>query len=428
MSTETATAEVSEKPIPASSPSLPQTQDEKANESKSAEPFFPQSAIVGLGKEFVDLYGQHLESPAEFLYASWHTCFGLAISPLVRLDLLVSSRPRLYTVLLGDSALPRKSTSIGVAVRFWDRLTPAMSSSAFRTEYGLGSVEGFARVFNGWNKKDAPDMRPALIVYDELQSFVEKAKQKGSLLLPMVSSLFESEEYDGTTSKRIVGLRGCRVAMLGASTLDTYEHMWTPEFTNIGLPNRLFILKGNRTKSVAIPKSPPESSQRELENRVGHLLRRIAAWSAANDGKIRFSPDAERLWINYYPSIEKGGIHSKRLDTYAFRWMILLALSQEEFEVGRHVVEQAIQLIEYELSVRQLYDPIDAQNNVAKMEEKIRRIMGKRPGFNWPYRLLQQHSHSNRVGNWVLTTALNNLEKAGEVRKEAAKNAWIRLL
>jgi hypothetical protein len=138
--------------------------------------------------------------------------------------------------------------------------------------------------------------------------------------------------------------------------------------------------------------------------------------------------DAERLWTDYYPSIEKGGIHSKRLDTYAFRWMILLALSQEEFEVGPHVVEQAIELIEYELSVRRLYDPIDAENNVAKMEEKIRRIMGERPGVSWPYRMLQQRSHSNRVGNWVLTTALGNLEKAGEVRKEAAKNAWTRLL
>lgn len=398
------------------------------NEPKSAEPCFPHSAMVGVGKEFVDLYGQHLESPAEFLYASWHTCFGLAISPLVRLDLQVSSRPRLYTVLLGDSALPRKSTSIGVAVKFWKQLVPATSPEIFRAEYGLGSVEGFARVFNGWNKKDEPDTRPALIVYDELQSFVEKAKQKGSLLLPMASSLFESEEYDGTTSKRIVSLRGCRVALLGASTLDTYEHMWTPEFTNIGLPNRLFILKGNRTKSVAIPKSPPETSQRELEGRVEKLLQRISAWSIANDGKIRLSPNAEKLWTDYYPLIEKGGIHSKRLDTYAFRWMILLALSQEEFEVGPHVVEQAIALIEYELSVRRLYDPIDAENNVAKMEEKIRRIMGERPGISWPYRMLQQRSHSNRVGNWVLTTALGNLEKAGEVRKEAAKNAWIRLL
>jgi Protein of unknown function (DUF3987) len=397
------------------------------SETKSAVLCFPESAMVGIGREFVDLYGQHLESPAEFLYASWHTCFGLAISPLVRLDLQVSSRPRLYTVLLGDSALPRKSTSIGVSVRFWDRLVMPPFPACFRTEYGLGSVEGFARVFNGWNKKDEPDTRPALIVYDELQSFVEKAKQKGSLLLPMASSLFESKEYDGTTSKRIVSLRGCRVALLGASTLDTYEHMWTPEFTNIGLPNRFFILKGNRTKSVAIPKSPPESLQRELEGRVRKLLQRISEWSKTNDGKIRFSPDAERLWIDYYPSIEKGGIHSKRLDTYAFRWMILLALSQEEFEVSSHVVEQAIQLIEYELSVRRLYDPIDAEDNVAKMEEKIRRIMGERPSVNWPYRVLQQRSHSNRVGNWVLMTALSNLERAGEVRRETTKNAWIRL-
>jgi hypothetical protein len=397
---------------------------EMSSKSKNVEPTFPSSAIAGLGKEFVSLYGEYLESPAEFLYAAWHTCFGLAISPLVRLDLLVTSRPRLYTVLLGDSALPRKSTAIGVAVKFWDGVRGMFNPPYFRSEYGLGSVEGHARVFNGWSTKIAPDQRPTLFVYDELQSFVQKANQRGSTLLPFISTLFESEEYDGTTSKRMVSLRGCKVALLGASTLDTYEHMWTPEFTNIGLPNRLFILKGTRTKFVPIPKSPLESSRQEYGGRVRTLLQQIAEWSKTHDGRICLSPGAEKLWIDYYPSLEKGGLHAKRLDTYAFRWMSLLALSQEEFEIGKHIVEQAIALIEYELSVRRLYDPIDAESNVAKMEERLRRVMGEQLNRCWTHRELQQRTHSNRVGIWVLRTALENLEKIGEIKKEIGQNAW----
>jgi len=204
--------------------------------------------------------------------------------------------------------------------------------------------------------------------------------------------------------------------------------MWTPEFTNIGLPNRLFILKGTRTKCVPIPKSPLESLQRENEGRVRKLMKQIAEWSKSHDGRICLSPEAEKLWRDYYPSLEKGGLHAKRLDTYAFRWMILLALSQEEFEIGKKVVEQAIALIEYELSVRRLYDPIDAESNVAKMEERLRRVMGEQPDRCWTYRQLQQRTHSNRVGIWVLRTALDNLEKIGEIKKESGQNAWKLLL
>ena len=396
----------------------------RSSKLKTVGPPFPLSAIGGLGKEFVDLYGEHLESPPEFLYAAWHTCFGLAISQFVRLDLLVTCRPRLYTVLLGDSALPRKSTSIGVAVRFWEGLNALISPMGYRTDYGLGSVEGLARVHNGWTTKIRPDQRPTLLVYDELQSFVEKARQRGSTLLPFVSSLFESEEYDGTTSKRMVSLRGCKVALLGASTLDTYEHMWTPEFTNIGLPNRLFILKGTRTKCVPIPRSPLDSSRREYEERVRKLLNQIAEWSKKSNGLISLSPAATKTWSDYYPSLEKGGIHAKRLDTYGFRWMILLALSQEEFEISERVVEQVIALNDYELAIRRLYDPIDAENNVAKMEERIRRIMSEHSNRCWTCRELQQRTHSNRVGIWVLKTALENLEKIGEIKKENGRDAW----
>ena len=59
-------------------------------------------------------------------------------------------------------------------------------------------------------------------------------------------------------------------------------------------------------------------------------------------------------------------IHSKRLDTYAFKWMMLLALSQEEFEINEVTVDRAIKLADYQLQVRKCYDPIDADNQHAQ--------------------------------------------------------------
>jgi hypothetical protein len=104
--------------------------------------------------------------------------------------------------------------------------------------------------------------------------------------------------------------------------------------------------------------------------------------------------------------------------------MMLLALSQEEFQVSERTVELAIDLVEYELHIRKHYDPIDADNNVARMEINVRRILSANPGQWYKWRYLQQRTHSTRVGNWFLKTALDNLCQSGEVERNGAKRAW----
>lgn len=383
---------------------------------------FPRSAFLGLGGEFVQLYEPRLESPPEFLFTAWHTCFGLAISPFVRLDLAFDVRPNQFTDLLGESARPRKSTAMKVAVSAWEK--PEVDNPHFRVEWGVGSAEGFARVFNGWSKTVPADNRPTLFALDELQLLVEKAKQRGSILLQMLATLFESENYDGTTVKKRVRLRGCRVALLGASTIDTYANMWTQEFTAIGFPNRLFLVKGDAEKQVAIPKAPPATQVESLRERSYSLVNGIKAWSQQTEGRLGLSDRAQRRWTEYYPTIDRS-VHAKRLDAYAFRWMMLLALSQEEFEVSDQTVERAIELVEYELRVRKLYDPIDADNNIARLEEKIRRLMADGElGRDYTWRYIFQFTNARRVGNWFLDTALGNLVRSGEIERVGTKKAW----
>src|SRR5262249_38498020 len=160
-----------------------------------------------------------------------------------------------------SSAVPRKSTAIKVAMKFWEptgmyATDESQPNPYLRTENGIGSVEGFVRVFNGWTKKDQKiggDTRPSLIVYDELKSFVDKAVQKGSTLLPFLTSMFEGEDYDNTTTRQQVSVRGCHIGLLGACTLETFADMWTSEFTSIGFPNRLFLVKGDPQHRISLP-------------------------------------------------------------------------------------------------------------------------------------------------------------------------------
>jgi hypothetical protein len=117
------------------------------------------------------------------------------------------------------------------------------------------------------------------------------------------------------------------------------------------------------------------------------------------------------------------GVHAARLDTYALKWMMLLALSQEEFEIDRTTVDRAIDLIEYQLQVRRRYDPIDAENKFAQMEEKIRRYVHGRVGKNVKRRDLFQATNASRTGNYIFEKAIENLVKSGDIQS-VGKKEW----
>ena len=93
--------------------------------------------------------------------------------------------------------------------------------------------------------------------------------------------------------------------------------------------------------------------------------------------------------------------------------MSLVAVSDGKKEIDEDTVSKIIALCDWQLGVRRLYDPVDAENAVARMEEKIRRqLRAKGP---LPQRALQQFTNAGRSGLWTFTTALANLRKAEEI-------------
>ena len=57
--------------------------------------------------------------------------------------------------------------------------------------------------------------------------------------------------------------------------------------------------------------------------------------------------------------------------------MALLAVNNLKGEVDEETIRKAIALCDWQLEVRKLYDPIDAEGKVARMEEGIRRVLHK---------------------------------------------------
>ena len=71
-----------------------------------------------------------------------------------------------------------------------------------------------------------------------------------------------------------------------------------------------------------------------------------------------------------------------------------------------------------------LYDPIDADNSIAKMEEKIRRQLKRRALKDAQ---LKQRVNANRAGLWAYKSAMDNLKRAGEIGWNNKKKRWFYL-
>ena len=92
--------------------------------------------------------------------------------------------------------------------------------------------------------------------------------------------------------------------------------------------------------------------------------------------------------------------------------MQLLAANEQKSVIDDEILDKVITLSDWQLAVRRRYDPVDADSVMARMEEKIRRVLAS---GSQSKRDLQRAVHANRVGMWFFETALANLLKSEEI-------------
>jgi hypothetical protein len=362
--------------------------------NREASPLAFPEVITGLAGDFAQLYSRYLEVPAHFFFMGFLTCLGSVLADRLTLASEVAPQPRLFTLLLGESADDRKSTAISKVTDFFREAAP----EAFHLCLGVGSAEGLQEFMRKNGK--------LLLCFDEFKSFVSKCKIDGSVLLPCVNTLFESNRYESRTKTTDIKLERAFLSLLAASTIRTYENTWSTQFIDIGFNNRLFLVPGGAEKKFSYPLEIPEREKDPLKLRLMELHRHVGGGL-----KLNMSAEALALYHGWYMNLERSP-HAKRLDTYAMRLMSLLSVNDLKREVDEETARKAIALADWQLEVRRLYDPIDAENTIAKMEQKIRRCLRDGPQKEWK---LKKAVHYERDGLWAYNTAKTNLERAGEL-------------
>lgn len=363
---------------------------------------FPKEVLYGVAGNFAKIYSSYLESPDTFFYFSYLTCLGSILSHKLTLNTELKPQPRLFVVLLGESADDRKSTAIAKTVDFFRK-----TMQEFPICHGIGSAEGLQKML----EKD----KGLLLCFDELKQFISKCKIESSVLLPCVNTLFESNCYSNHTKSSDLKINDAFLSVLAASTVPTYEKVWDSSFLDIGFVNRIFIIPDSGEKKHSLPIVIPDTEKKELIDQTIQILRLVREPIVLN-----IDDDAKVYFHKWYMKLEQS-VHAKRLDTYAMRFMALLAVNEFKNKVDIDVVTKVCALMDWQLSVRRIHDPIDAESGIARMEEKIRRAVST---GQLQDRELKQKTHANRSGIWIFTTARDNLVKAKEIQWNKISRKW----
>lgn len=383
------------------------TTEEKEDKPQTnlVDPLDFPDIMAGAAGEFARVLSSNLEPPGQFFYMAYLACLGNIAAGKLVLNSEIQTEPRLYLLILGESADDRKSTALSKTISFFKSAT-----EDFPVCHGVGSAEGLQKILVESDK--------LLLCLDEFRAFTSKCKIESSVLMPAVTTLFESKYYESHTSKKSIVIQNASLSILAASTVDTYEQIFDEHFLAIGFPNRIFLCPGKGGRRFSLPVRIPEHDWRNLKQGLADILMHIK-----DLGPIDITYDARKIYHEWYMNLPQS-VHAKRLETYAMRLMPLLAVNELKEAVDEEIITKVIQLMDWQYRVRRRYDPIDADNVMARTEEKIRRTLENGPKTR---RELSRAVHAHRIGTWFFDTALGNLQKAAHVSTED-KGKTFRLL
>lgn len=369
-------------------------QSSVAIETVSGPPTWPREVMAGAAGNFSKTYAAYLETPESFLYMDYLTVLGHVVSSNITLHSEIRPEPRMYTINLGESADTRKSTSVSKTCGFFSEI---LDRDVIHEVLGVGSAEGLAKAF-----KRNPRV---LLVSDELNALVQKMRIDASVLSPCICTLFESNRFHSLTKKHEINIDVAELTMLAACTLDTYRGMFTSQFLDIGLLNRFFVVIGDSNRKFAIPQPIPDQEKEALRRNLMDVLSFVEAHSQGGRYAMQINSTARDIFEKWYFGLEQS-VFTKRLDTYGHRLMPLLAINELQHIITPEIAEKTVALLNYQLAARKYADPIDADNAIAKVEERIRRLLANGP---MKKRDLELRANKHRVGIYLWNSAVKNL-------------------
>jgi hypothetical protein len=257
-----------------------------------------------------------------------------------------------------------------------------------------------------------------LMKFDELKSLIDKGRQDGSQLMPLLTNTFEKGRWSNDTLTYGVDLKDAAISILSACTMKTFESAFRGAEADIGFLNRLWLVPAQLDKVIAIPTQLPDERRTQLLLRLGAVIQPLLT----SDQKVlvSFTREARLLWTTWYTDFRRRANASEtgaRVDTYGLRLCVLLAVCDGSTRITPRVVEAVIDMLEWQLVVRAQYFPTIADNATAALEQKIRKVLARAPGQWFKRKDVYHLINGSRVGTNSFDRALEGLTRNSDIEK-----------
>jgi len=290
-----------------------EVEDAKESRTYSSKcPEAPADAWYGDAKVYRSIIGPRVESSDNFHLACFLTLVGSALGKSIFINAGRITYPNFYTVIVGDSAWAAKGTAMAPLDEISPQINPALIPLS-----SLDSGQGLIRAIKASREASGQGHEGCVLVtVDEFNSVLNKAKIKGSSLIPDLKKAFDSPPVlELNVSQRVRVPNAPTISIIAASEPNDLSDMSIRDLKG-GLGNRLVYVPGDPK-----PLNPDSSMPRGddwLQFIVG-LRKTIDFYRNRGKTEMVWSDKAKVLWTEFFKGVRKRGADDPIISNLAAR-------------------------------------------------------------------------------------------------------------
>lgn len=293
--------------------------------------------------------------------------------------------PNFYCVLVGESGLTRKSTTIRYVRHYFNKFLE--DKVQVKWTPNVSSLEGLL----AYMQRDSDGETSFIHAPDEFASLLKIGQRKGTKNI--ISGLAElyvcPPDYGLQVKKREESIEVSKpfLSILAATTMQWLEDNLKETDIPGGFANRFIFVYGERDRIISRPPEPSDSFERILEQQLTEIWNFIQTYDSQGL-ELNFSEEAGKMYDNfYYETYSKldnlGNDYQiealKRLvPDHVLKIATVLAVSERKRQIDERVLEQAIEyarkIFEWNLKIFGEY----GKDVYTRVTDKIIKVLKKK--------------------------------------------------